>query len=331
MKLPHDESKPELTYFLDEIQAQPKALSALRYFYEKHPGLRIIAAGSLLEIVMQREKFPMPVGRVDYRYLGPMSFSEFLLALGEDLLLEKIKTIGIEKFPSKTLHHEAIKRLREYMFVGGMPEAVGKFVQSGDMRDVRDVHRTLIQTYRDDMPKYATGNKIQTLLDVFDRVSDLVGKKLVYSQLSSKHSTVVKDVISLLKQAHLLHEVKHTNASGLPLKAGLAERASKLFYLDVGLYNALMELEWEELYQVPAEQLLTKGAIAEQFIAQHLFYRKGSKEMSALYYWLRDAKKGAAEVDFIISHKGVIVPIEIKSGKTGKMRSLWQFIAENHI
>jgi uncharacterized protein len=314
--------------FLDEIQAQPEALNALRYFYEDRPGLKVVAAGSLLEVAMHKLNFRMPVGRVDYYYLGPMTFSEFLMALGEDLLLEQILSIELNKPPLRAIHDRAIEALRKYYLIGGMPEAVDTYITTKDFEMVRDCQISLINTYKDDIPKYSQGKQREIVLSVFNYTPFNIGKKVVFSDISESHSSQVKDAIANLARANIIYPTFHNNASGLPLKAGEVSSVMKLYFTDVGLYNAMLGLEWKDLYALPPDELITRGHMAEQFTAQHLLFRTPGKELLTLYYWQRNAKKGTAEIDFIISEAGKIYPIEVKSGSTGKMRSLWQFVAE---
>ncbi len=314
--------------FLDEIQAQPIALNRLRYFHEDAPALKVIAAGSLLEAAIEQEKFPIPVGRVEYYQLGPMTFSEFLEAKNETVLLSQIQALALDSPPSEALHERATELLREYYFVGGMPEAVKEFVSSRDMKKARDVHHSLIQTYRDDIPKYTRHKQGQRVREVFEYAAAHLGQaKISFRGISETNSAVVKEAIDLLHKARVIIKVLHNQCSGLPLKAGESDQAMKLFFLDVGLYNAMTGLQWSDLFKFEADELLTKGHMAEQFVAQHLMYRDARGVNAELYYWLRGGKKGAAEVDFVIAVKSRILPIEVKSGSTGKMRSLWQYVA----
>ncbi len=313
--------------FIDEIQAQPKALNALRYFYEDRPGTRVIAAGSLLETVLHKENYRMPVGRVEYYYLGPMTFPEFLMAQGEDLLLERLEKLTLYSPPDKTLHNQAVQKLKEYYFVGGMPEVVASFINNHDYQEVRDIQNSLIQTYRDDIPRYAYGAEQSNTAAVFEYASAHLGEKVVYSHVARKNSAYIKKAIELLSKANVVHRACHNTCSGLPLRAGRNCDILKLYLLDIGIYNAMLDTEWSDIFQLEPKELMTKGKMAEQFVAQHLIFRHPKKEISELSYWLRDRKMGAAEVDFIISEGSTLYPLEVKSGASGKMRSLWQLLA----
>lgn len=318
--------------FIDEIQEMPMALNRLRYFYEERNDLKVIAAGPLLEAVLEKEKFSMPVGRVEYYNLGPMSFSEFLMAKGEDIILEQLNSLNIDNPPNKAFHEHAIELLKEFFIVGGMPEAVKEFVTSGDKEIVKGIHKDLYRTFLDDIPKYSKNKLTSTITEVFEKIPGQIGEeKVIFSGLANTNSDVIKNCIDLLRKAGLIYKVTHSNCSGLPLKSNSDASVFKLFFLDVGLYNTIMGVEWSDIFQLEPDKLLLKGKMGEQFIAQHLSFLDPKDISSELFYWLRGKKKGAAEVDFILSKGSRIFPLEIKSGSTGKMRSMWQFLGEKKI
>jgi uncharacterized protein len=317
--------------FLDEVQEQSLAFNRLRYFYEDAPGVRVIAAGSLLDVILDEASFSMPVGRIEYYYLGPMTFREFLIAKSEGIVLKQLASLSMTSAPSQALHERLIEILKEYYFVGGMPEAVKTYIETKDMKQVRRVQNDLLQTYRDDIPKYTKGKQGLRVKEVFDYVpANLGNAKVKFSDISATNSLHIKEAIEVLHKAQVIIKVLHSTSSGLPLAAGGDPSIMKLFFLDVGLYNAVMDVQWQNLFLADEEELLTKGNIAEQFIAQHLNQRN-PRQRNELFYWLRDGKSGAAEIDFVISLNGRILPIEVKAGSTGKMRSLWQFLAEKNM
>lgn len=320
---------PSLLLF-DEVQQQPKVINRLRYFYEKRPDLRVVAAGSLLEVTMDAARFSMPVGRVEYYHLGPMTFTEFLLAKGEEIFLEQFNAISLQDGTQGTWIDHGATLLKEYYYTGGMPEAIQCWIDGGDQQDVREVHHSLIQTYRDDIPKYAKHNEYSRVMDVFEYAVANPGKKVVFSDVAAVHSRSVKAAIDLLAKAGVIIKVTFNYCNGLPLSAGTSPADLKLFFLDIGLYNALHETRWKDIFTLPSDRLLTKGAMAEQFIAQHLKYMNETRSTPELYYWLNRKRKGAAEVDFIHSRGGEIFPIEVKAGKTGKIKSLWKYIEEKN-
>lgn len=313
--------------FFDEIQEQPKLLAVLRYFYEEHPHLAVIAAGSLLEFALSQEIYSVPVGRIEYYFLGPMKFSEFLEALEEKMLLEYL-----QKTPApfiEVAHSRLVARYKEYLFVGGMPEAVETYIRTSSPLEVLRVQRSILQTYEDDFVKYAKHSQIERLRRVFNYIPGHLGQKIKFSEIDREEkSRDLKAALNLLIQARIVIPVYHTNANALPLKAQADESVLKLYFLDVGLTNCLQGTEWTALTSLSKEELFNKGATAEQFIAQHLFYKDDGFESPELFYWLRDKKKQNAEVDFVISKGTRIIPIEVKAETTGRLKSLLVFMAE---
>ncbi len=313
--------------FFDEVQAQPRVINRLRYFYEKIPHLRVIAAGSLLEVAMNAAKFSMPVGRVQYLQLGPMTFSEFLRAKGEEIFLQQWEGRTLRDESDVSWLDYGAGLLKEYYYTGGMPEAVRSWVEKGDHKEVRDIHNAILQSYRDDIPKYATGKEFSRVSDVFEYTAAHLGEKVIFSEVSAVHSGRVKSAIDLLAKAGVIIKTTYTHCNGLPLSAGTDPSVMKLFFLDIGLYNAMLGTRWDDIFNLTSETLQTKGSMTEQFIAQHLKHIDANVLTSELYYWLNNKRKGAAEVDFIYSHGGMILPIIVKAGKTGKIKSLWTYIA----
>lgn len=326
-------ASPDVVLFLDEIQATPYALSALRYFYEERPDLPVVSAGSLLEFVVADHQFSMPVGRVEYLHVGPLTFTEFLGALGEGMLQTVIQDFrGGGAIPDMA-HEHLMERQREFLFVGGMPEAVMRYQQHRSPLEARAVHRSIVQTYQDDFAKYGGVAKskllLQKVLDLFPRI---IGRKVKYSAISPDHRAAdLKGAIDRFVKAHLIMACHHTDCSGLPLKAGRDERIYKLFFLDVGLLNYLCGLEWTDISQLTVRELIHEGSLAEQFVAQHLAYHTGGVEPPELFYWLRESRRQNAEVDFVHSVDRTILPIEVKAGKSGALKSLQQLVGQRHL
>lgn len=320
--------EPGVLLFLDEIQEQPKLLSVLRYFYEERSWLPVVAAGSLLEFALTHESVSIPVGRVEYYFLGPMKFAEFLEALGEKLLLDYLNNAPNSLL--EAVHSRLIRRYKEYLFVGGMPEAVKEYVQTKSFVEVRRVQRSILQTYQDDFSKYAKHSQVSRIRRVFNFVPGHLGEKIKFSEIDREEkSRDLKAALELLIQARVIIPVFHTNASGVPLSAVADESVFKAYFLDVGLAGCIQGVSWDSFPADIAKESLTKGALAEQFVAQHLFYKKDGFNSSELYYWLRDKKRQNAEVDFIISKGEIILPVEVKSDVSGKMKSLTVFMADH--
>jgi uncharacterized protein len=312
--------------FLDEIQKHPIAITALRYFYEKKPEIPVIAAGSLLEIVLEDMEYSMPVGRVEYFYLGPMTFFEFLKALKEDTLVEVCNSdggIGL----SQDIFNRLIERYREFLFIGGMPEAVLTYSESKSGLAVERIHRSIIETYIEDFSKYKKRVNTEHLEMVFTYISTHIGQKIKYSNISKEdQSRELKKAFHLLIKARVVLPVYHSSCSGIPLKASIDTNIVKPYFLDVGLMNYQNGLSWNDFLSLKPQELFNIGAASEQFAAQHLMYGSGQEKKPELYYWLREKKSTNAEVDFVITAAGQIWPIEIKSGKSGTLKSLHQFL-----
>ncbi|MBL7669891.1 MAG: ATP-binding protein [Bdellovibrionaceae bacterium] len=319
--------------FFDEIQKQPAILPALRYFREKLPNVPIIAAGSLLEFVLKKHDFDMPVGRIEYLHLGPLTFSEFLFARKKKLLWSQVGDSFDRNLPLTIAQHEQMNEaFREYIFVGGMPEAVSTFISTKDPKEVRRVHASIVETYRDDFPKYANQTATNYLGAVFEKLPQTLGRKVKYASLSQDfQSRDIKMAIELLCLARVVLPCYHSNGSGLPLAAQKDPSVFKLYFLDVGLYNFLMGITWMQAQDYHNDSILTKGIIAEQFIAQHLAYHKGRNFAPSLFYWLRDKKSDNAELDFVTDWEGTVVPIEVKAGQAGTLKSLIQFVYEKKV
>ena len=320
--------------FLDEIQAAPHALASLRYFAEEMPELPVVAAGSLMEFTLAEHSFPMPVGRIEYLHLGPMTFTEFLRGIGIDRLAEEVETfslpgVGAAPRPHPVVHGQLLDALRLYHFVGGMPEAVGTYAESGDLRAVSGVQASIVETYRDDFPKYASRRDLARMLRVFNFAARHVGRKVKYSTISpDDQSATIRRDLDLLAMARVVAKVTHSHCTGLPLQAELRETVFKLIFLDIGLMNALCGLNWQTLQEQTEFELINAGPAAEQFVGQHLQHLHAERTNRELVYWLREGRSDNAEVDYVAEFSGRILPIEVKAGRTGTLKSLHQFVAE---
>lgn len=313
--------------FLDEIQATPHAIQSLRYFYENKPGLPVIAAGSLLEFALADIHFSMPVGRIEYYHLGPMTFKEFLTAV-EPGLTPYLSEFHIHQTLPETAHQKLIKRQREYLFVGGMPEAVNAFTEKNTLPDVTAVHRSIAETYQDDFSKYAKQKDLTRMQKVFRQIPRIIGQKIKYSNISKEDkSREVKAVIDMLVKARVCLPVFHSHCSGVPLTAEINDNVYKLLFMDVGIAAYLTGLDWIALQALDSQALVNEGKLAEQFVGQHLI---NPFEPSRLTYWLREKKSANAEVDFVIASGNQIIPVEVKSGKSGSLKSLQQFVLNKH-
>lgn len=318
--------------FLDEIQTAPEALAALRYFYEEMPQLHVIAAGSLLEFALADAKFPMPVGRVEYMHLGPMQFEDFLLAMGQEALADWLRVVSLEELSTGSMvpavHERSLEWLRQYWVVGGMPEAVARFAEHRDFKSVAAVHRSIVATYRDDFGKYSHGALKTRVQLVFDRLPTMVGRKFKYAHIGvDQRAADLATALQQLCMARVAYKVQHTAANGVPLGAEANERHFKTLYMDVGLMCSALSLDLTDLTKTQLS-LVNDGAVAEQFVGQHLLYSGAPHESPALYYWMREGKNASAEVDYVLAQGRNISPVEIKAGKSGTLKSLHYFLKE---
>jgi predicted AAA+ superfamily ATPase len=314
---------PDAVLFLDEIQAVPHTIQALRYFYEKKPELPVISAGSLLEFALADHHFSMPVGRIEYYHLGPMTFREFLTAIEPGLNRYLAEFRANQSIP-QAAHQKLVKRQRDYLIVGGMPEAVYAFAEENALMEVTAVHRSIAETYQDDFSKYAKQKDLALMQKVFRQIPRIIGQKIKYSNISKEdRSREVKAVIDLLVKARVCHQVFHSHFSGVPLMADINENVYKMLFMDVGMAAYLTGLDWIALHSLDGQALVNEGKLAEQFVGQHLL---NSFEPPRLTYWLREAKSANAEVDFVTASGNQVIPIEVKAGKSGSLKSLQQFV-----
>ncbi|MCY4470025.1 MAG: ATP-binding protein [Thiotrichales bacterium] len=318
--------------FLDEIQAAPETLAALRYFHEEMPDLHVVAAGSLMEFALADTRFSMPVGRVEYMHLGPMEFEDFLGATGHPELASHLRELSLSDLDEGAIpgpvHGKYLDLLQQYWVVGGLPESVSAYARSRDFTRVSRIHQSVVATYRDDFNKYSHGSLKGRIQMVFDRLPGMVGRKFKYVQVSRNHRAAeLADALRHLCMARVASKIRHTSANGVPLAAEADERRFKCLYMDVGLMCAALHLDILDLGKRDLT-LVNDGAVAEQFIGQHLLYGGSRYETPALYYWTREARNAAAEVDYLMAPAVQVVPVEIKAGTTGSLRSLHQFLRE---
>ena len=318
--------------FLDEIQAAPAALAALRYLYEEVPDLHVLAAGSLLEFTLEDAQFSMPVGRVEYLHLGPMQFEDFVSAMGQADLVDYLQQVSLEdisaqRFP-RPIHEKCLSLLKQFWVVGGLPEAVASYVQTGDFAEVARVHHSIVATYRDDFNKYNQGSLKHRVQRVFDRLPMMVGRKFKYAHVSREHRAVELDAaLQQLCMARVASRILHSSANGVPLGAESNPRVFKILYMDIGLMCSALHLNVLDLGKEDLS-MINDGVLAEQFIGQQLLYSGRYYETPALFYWVREAKSAAAEIDYLLTCGQRIVPVEIKAGTTGTLKSLHQFLKE---
>ena len=317
----------ESILFLDEIQSIPKAIQSLRYFYEDIPALHVIAAGSLLEFTLASHSFSMPVGRIEYLYMYPVTFFEYLNACGEKPLVDFLRNYTIGDYFPISAHEKCINYQRNYILAGGMPEAIQILISENNLERVFIIQSQILETYRDDFAKYASGNDLLRIQKIFDFIPSSIGEKIKYVNIDSHiKARELKKAYDLLVKAGLIIQAYHSDASGIPLKATKDEKVYKSFFLDIGLINRSCGLEYMPLDTLKSIKFINEGKLAEQFIAQHLLTIGRKNEKQHLFYWLREGRRANAEVDFLIQKNLEIIPIEVKAGKTGTLKSIHQFI-----
>ncbi len=315
--------------FLDEIQAVPHMLPLMRYFYEDRPDIHLIAAGSLLEFLLAEHSFSMPVGRIEYLHLGPLDINEFLVALGENKLSTYLNTFSLNDSIPASIHNSLMFFVQLFWIIGGMPAAIKRYAEAENISATLKEHASILQTYEDDFSKYR--KKINPLLlrKVFQRLPALVGKKLKYVNIDrGEKARDLAHNLDLLELARVLYSVRHSAGNGIPLGAETKEKDFKPLFLDVGLMTSSLGLSLSGFQMESDILLVNNGSVAEQFIGQHLLYRQKSYQKPELYYWNREQRNSQAEVDYLISHEGRVVPVEVKAGKTGSLKSLQVFVSE---
>jgi predicted AAA+ superfamily ATPase len=315
--------------FLDEIQAAPELLPLLRYFYEELADLHVIAAGSLLEFLLADHDFSMPVGRVEYLHLGPMDIEEFLLALGQERMTKFLKDHALNDTIPDSVHLSLLNFLKLFWIVGGMPAAVAWYSNSGQLPEAISEHAAILQTYEDDFSKYRKRIYPERLRKVFRRIPALIGNKLKYVRLDpDERSRELSETLHLLEMAQVIYRVRHSAGNGVPLGAEAKDRDFKPLFLDTGLVSTSLGLSLPSLEMVDDLLMVNNGALAEQFVGQHLLYDGPGYLKPQLFYWNREQKSASAEVDYLIAQGDAVVPIEVKAGTTGTLKSLQVFVAE---
>ncbi len=312
--------------FIDEIQTSPEAISSLRYFYEQIPDLQIISAGSLLDHTLNEIQYSMPVGRIDFAYLYPMNFQEFLIANNETGLANYLKNYKFNQKISKSVHEKFLSYLRLYFFIGGMPEAVKIYVETKNLTEVEKVHSSIITSLQYDFAKYGTRKQQEYLKECLQYTAGNTGKKIKYSNINKNTSSAnIKDALFKLEMSRIIHLVRKTNSSKIPINQYVDNNVFKTVFLDIGLANHISRIK---LYDI--QNLITdyEGMLAEQFAGQEIIASSEFYEDAKLWYWARESKNSNAEIDFLFQKENKIYPVEIKAGKSGTLKSLHVYLSE---
>jgi uncharacterized protein len=316
--------------FLDEIQSSPQVLSALRYFYEQLPELHVVAAGSLLDFSMQEYEFSVPVGRIEYLYLHPLSFLEYLEGTGANRLAEFLSALCPEQTIEPSVHERLLQVVREYLFVGGMPAVVAGFSKDRDLRSVMRTQSSIILTMQEDFAKYRSRISTDIIRIAFTAAASHPVQRRKLSEISSEYrAEQIKRAFALLALARIVAPVIHSGAQGLPLSSHEKPDFFKPLFLDVGLCNRVADLPL--IGSVDSLLTVREGQLAEQFVGQQLLTFQPSYHPPKLHYWERLKKGASAEVDFLIAHEGEIVPLEVKAGRGSTLRSLHALVEERKL
>lgn len=324
--------------FFDEIQQCSEAISALRYFWEDIPDLHVIAAGSLLEFTLQ-DISSFGVGRIHSLFMYPLSFDEFIRAQGFNSLLEAKRTASVDNPLPELLHEKLVDLFRTYIMVGGMPEAVATWIDTHDYLTCQKLHSEIVQTYEVDFGKYGKKVNPSLLRQTLRSVVHQIGSKFVYKNVGQDiRSRVVKEALDLLRLAGLIIPVYAVRGDGFPLGTGVSNSIVKYLYIDSGLLLAILSLDMgdisgltEQILLGAASDLVNKGSLTEMIAGLEIMKYMSSDSRPELYYWVREARNSLAEVDYLIMKNMKILPIEVKAGRQGGMKSLYTFMELKNI
>ena len=324
--------------FLDEVQACPESIMSLWFFKEDLPELHVVAAGSLLEFAL--EDLPsFGVGRIHSIFMFPMTFDEFLIANSEQLLMEARNSASSSQPLSQPLYEKLVGLTRTFMLVGGMPEAVAKWVETHDYLACQEIQDDIVVTYEDDFPKYRKKIDPMLLRNTMRSVAVQATDKFVFSAVEGNYKAAeVKKALDMLAKAGIVVPVTHSDGNGLPLGSEADKTYQKMLLLDTGLMLRLLNMTTGDISEL-TEQILTsditdlvnKGPMAEMLAGLELLHYRTPNIRHEIYYWQRQAKNSQAEVDYLSSYRQTVLPIEVKAEKQGGMKSLWIFMREKKL
>lgn len=315
--------------FIDEIQEYPPAIVKLRYFYEDAPDYHVIAAGSLLEFVLEREQLSFPVGRVDFHYLFPLTFEEFLNGCGEERLLGVLKKVDVKEGISPVLHEKLRSLLENYLLVGGMPEVAANFLETRRYRESELIKESIIETYRDDFKKYSKRVNVGNLDLIFREAPGWIGQrvnlsKIGHGEMGAREAGVA---LNLLQRAMILHQTNRVQSVGFPLLP-YKKTQPKVVFLDLGLVQYMNHIS-KEVLQSESYHSIYKGGFVEQLVGQELLPLLGAHRRPELFYWHREVRGSTAEIDYLLPFKSHLLPLEVKAGRGTTLFSLHQFMAQH--
>ena len=315
--------------FFDEIQSCPAAFSKIRYFYEKYQELHLIAAGSLIEFAIE-EMTSFAVGRIRSIFLYPFSFEEFMLANKENMLVKAYREADPQNPLSEPIHKELIKLLKTFLIIGGMPEAVAKYIETKNFLKSQMVIDDLITTFKSDFAKYKKRIPSANIGNVFESAVTQAGGKFVYENVVHLKNSQVKQSLELLIMAGLVIPVTHSSANGIPLGAEANFKRRNMLLLDTGIFLRMLDFENSKIMIADDFKTINMGVLAEMFVGHEILKTASCYTQQHLYYWHREKKQSSAQVDYVIQKNMKIIPIEVKSGLKGTMKSLHLFMHEKN-
>jgi len=321
----------ETLLFLDEIQECPEALSFLRYFHEKCPGLHVVAAGSLLEFTLS-EIPSMGVGRLHSLFMYPLSFVEYLFASEQDHLYNAVVQHDLSTALEPMIHNQLLELLRIFYLTGGLPGVVNHYLRNHDLLQCQNLLQDIVTSYEDDFAKYKNKVPVARLREVFQSVVAQAGNKFSYAQVdSTAYHKAMKEALDLLMLAGLVYKVYHSSGQAIPLGASINHKHFKVLPFDIGITQRILGLDLAKTILYPSHDLVNKGSLSEVFCGLELIHSQLDNMKPELFYWHRESRSSQAEVDYVISNGSHILPVEVKSGTKGQMQSMRLFLNERQL
>jgi len=315
-------SEGKILLFLDEIQSCPEAVDSLRYFHEDLPDVFVIAAGSLLEIALHEKHIGFPVGRVEHLFMYPLSFREFLVATNAGPVLTAYDTVPLPAYA----HPELLQQFHRYTLIGGMPEVLAKYAESRDITALKPVYDSLLTSYLDDVPKYARNTTMAAVLrHCIESAPFVAGQRITLAGFgqSNYRAREVGEALRTLQRAMLLYLMYPSVSVEIPIMPNL-KKSPRLQFFDTGLLNYFAGLQ-DEFFRHDDLHAIYKGMLAEHIVGQELLCLESDTRKKQCF-WVRDKTQSQAEVDFVIQHRSYVIPVEVKSGTAGTLRSLHEFV-----
>ncbi len=312
--------------FIDEIQNSANAIGMLRYLYEECPHIHVISAGSILEIIMEKEDIGFPVGRVEHLNMYPLTFREYLVATGRDRLLEEWHSFPLPE----SLHRAMLKSFHTYVLIGGMPEIVANYAEHRDVPSLNHIYNALLTTYRDDVTRYAAGASTGAVLrHCLETAPFEAGKRIKYAGFGQSRysSREVGEALKILEQAMVLELIHPSTSLSIPIVPDF-RKSPKLQFLDTGLINYFVGLQ-EHFFTHDDLHAIHKGLLAEHIVMQEVIALRKNR-LKKQCFWVRQKGPSNAEVDLLLQSGSNLVPVEVKAGPTGRLRSLHSFIDLSH-